>query len=45
MCYDDVRDFNDLDYKKLSDEVINWNNSEVMKLEGFLEKDLKKWII
>ena len=43
--YDDVRDFNDLDYKKLSDEVINWNNSEVMKLEGFLEKDLKKWII
>ena len=43
--YDDVSTFNNLDYTKLSDEVINWNNKEVMKLECVLEKDLKKWII
>ena len=36
---------NKLNYNTLPEDIIDWNNKEVIKLEKILGKDLKKWII
>ena len=34
-----------LNYKELSNDIIKWNNKEVVKLENLLDKKLNKWLI